>query len=124
MARVLVSLTVLFAVSLALHVIVSLMRLLKVSADKGSISGMINLGVHLAQGKFVKQALPEAAKYMKAAADHGEPNAQYNFGLMAIYGIGTLKNPDLGYRYLRQALTSGVTEAQEYFRKDGKPKPI
>jgi TPR repeat protein len=85
---------------------------------------MVNLGVHLAQGKFVRQALPEAAKYMKAAADQGQPTAQYNFGIMALYGIGALKNLDVGSRYLRQALTGGVAEAQEYFRKDGKPKPI
>jgi TPR repeat protein len=55
----------------------------------------------------------EASKWYRKAAKAGDDEAQYNLGLMYIFGEGVKKNPNAGLRWLKAAAFTGNDVAEE-----------
>ncbi len=77
------------------------------AALKGHLPAQANLGIAL----FQAGDKLEAVKWLKTAADRGEPRAQYVLGIAAYNGDGTPKNLGLAYGYLLRAQASGLAQA-------------
>lgn len=77
------------------------------AAVKGHLPAQANLGIAL----FQAGDKSEAMRWLKQAADRGEPRAQYVLGIAAYNGDGTPKNLGLAYGYLLRAQASGLTQA-------------
>ncbi len=77
------------------------------AAAKGHLPAQANLGIAL----FQAGDKLEAVKWLKQAADRGEPRAQYVLGIAAYNGDGTPKNLGLAYGYLLRAQASGLAQA-------------
>ncbi|WP_419814224.1 SPOR domain-containing protein [Glacieibacterium sp.] len=77
------------------------------AAVKGHLPAQANLGIAL----FQAGEKPEAVRWLKTAADRGEPRAQYVFGIAAYNGDGTPKNLGAAYAYLLRAKASGLAQA-------------
>ena len=77
------------------------------AATKGHLPAQANLGIAL----FQAGDKLEAVKWLKQAADRGEPRAQYVLGIAAYNGDGTPKNLALAYGYLLRAQASGMAQA-------------
>lgn len=54
----------------------------------------------------------EAANYFKKAADNGNADSMYNYGMMLLNGIGVEKNADLAAKYLIDAYKNGREDVQ------------
>lgn len=77
------------------------------AAAKGHLPAQANLGIAL----FQAGDKLEAVRWLKQAADRGEPRAQYVLGIAAYNGDGTPKNLGLAYGYLLRAQASGLAQA-------------
>ena len=77
------------------------------AAAKGHLPAQANLGIAL----FQAGDKAEAVRWLKTAADRGEPRAQYVLGIAAYNGDGTAKNLGLAYGYLLRAQASGLAQA-------------
>ncbi len=77
------------------------------AAAKGHLPAQANLGIAL----FQAGDKAEAVRWLKTAADRGEPRAQYVLGIAAYNGDGTPKNLGLAYGYLLRAQASGLAQA-------------
>ena len=77
------------------------------AAVKGHLPAQANLGIALYQAGDKL----EAVRWLKQAADRGEPRAQYVLGIMAYNGDSTPKNLGLAYGYLLRAQASSLAEA-------------
>ena len=77
------------------------------AATKGHLPATANLGIAL----FQAGDKLEAVKWLRQAADRGEPRAQYVLGIAAYNGDGTPKNLGLAYGYLLRAQASGLAQA-------------
>jgi len=77
------------------------------AALKGHLPAQANLGIAL----FQAGDKLEAVKWLKTAADRGEPRAQYVLGIAAYNGDGTPRNLGLAYGYLLRAQASGLAQA-------------
>jgi cell division septation protein DedD len=78
------------------------------AAAKGSVPGQANLGIML----FQAGEKPEALRWLKMAADRGEPRAQYVLGVATFNGDGIRRSKPLGYAYLLRASASGLAQAR------------
>ena len=78
------------------------------AAAKGSVPGQANLGIML----FQAGEKAEALRWLKMAADRGEPRAQYVLGVATFNGDGIRRSKPLGYAYLLRASASGLAQAK------------
>ncbi len=78
------------------------------AAAKGSLPGQATYGIML----FQAGNKPEALRWLKLAADRGEPRAQYVLGVATFNGDGTRRSRPLGYGYLLRAASSGLAQAK------------
>ena len=77
------------------------------AAVKGHLPAQANLGIAL----FQTGEKPEAIRWLKIAADRGEPRAQYVLGIAAFNGDGLPRSQSLGYAYLLRAQARGLPQA-------------
>ena len=77
------------------------------AALKGHLPAEANLGILL----FQAGEKPEAARWLKTAADRGEMRAQYVLGVAHWNGDGVPKSLPLAWAYLSRASAQGLTEA-------------
>src|SRR4051812_6086128 len=61
---------------------------------------------------FRKQDYSTAYSEWKADAAQGKAEAQYNLGMLYLKGLGTPKDPEEAFRWLRLAADQGQAEAQ------------
>ena len=78
------------------------------AAEKGHRPSQANLGILL----FQLQDRPEALRWLKLAADAGEPRAQYVYGVAQWNGDGIPRNLSFAYAYLARAADQGLEEAR------------
>ena len=77
------------------------------AAVKNHLPAQANLGILL----FQAGEKPEAARWLKAAADRGEMRAQYVLGVAHWNGDGAARSLAMAYAYLTRASAQGLTEA-------------
>jgi cell division septation protein DedD len=77
------------------------------AAAKEHLPAQANLGILL----FQAGEKPEAARWLKSAADRGEMRAQYVLGVAHWNGDGVPRSLSLAYAYLARASAQGLTEA-------------
>ncbi len=78
------------------------------AALKGHLPAQANLGILL----FQAGEKPEAARWLKAAADKNEMRAQYVLGVASWNGDGVPRSMTLAYGYLARAAAQGLPEAK------------
>lgn len=77
------------------------------AALKNHLPAQANLGILL----FQAGEKPEAARWLKQAADRGEMRAQYVLGVAHWNGDGVSRNLAMAYAYLTRASAQGLNEA-------------
>lgn len=83
--------------------------LLGKSAAAGHLESQVTLGLLLLQGGEQVDAL----KWMKAAAEAGEPRALLVYGTALINGDGVTQDRGRGYAYVHAAATAGLPAARK-----------
>lgn len=92
------------------------LRCYRISAIMGNVTGKYNLGWCLRHGKGCKENPKEAAKWLKEAADAGNPHAAYSYGLCCEEGSsGSVKNIREALAYYRKAAVAGHTDATKRY---------
>jgi TPR repeat protein len=79
------------------------------AANKGHIDAQTTLGLLLFQNGDQAAGL----KWLKAAAEQGEPRALLVYGTALFNGDGVTQNPVLGYAYISWAAAQGFAPAKE-----------
>lgn len=83
------------------------------SAGKGHIDAQTTLGLLLFQnGEQV-----EGLRWLKSAADRGEPRALLVYGTALVNGDGVTQDPVLGYAYVSRAAAQGLGPAKETLKQ-------
>ena len=91
------------------------------AAEKGHRPAQANLGILL----FQLQEKEEALRWLKSAADAGEPRAQYVYGVAQWNGDGVPRSLTFAYAYLARAADQGLEEARSALdRLTPKLKPV
>ena len=83
------------------------------AASGGDLVAAFNYGVCLAEGVGGERDLPEAALWLRRAAD-GVVNAQYWYGRMLCEGRGVEADLPAGRAWMQRAADSGMIEAQVF----------
>ncbi len=78
------------------------------AAEKGHRPAQANLGILL----FQLGEKPEALRWLKTAAEAGEPRAQYVYGVASWNGDGVARSLMLAYAFLARAADQGLEEAR------------
>ena len=79
------------------------------AAAKGHIDAQTTLGLLLFENGDVAAGL----KWLKAAADKGEPRALLVYGTALVNGDGVKRDPVLGYAYVSRAAAQGLAPAKQ-----------
>ena len=79
------------------------------AADKGHVDAQTTLGLLLFQNGNQAGGL----KWLKAAAEQGEPRALLVYGTALFNGDGVTQDPVLGYAYVSRAAAQGLAPAKE-----------
>jgi TPR repeat protein len=90
------------------------------AASRGHVDAQTTLGLMLFQNG--EQA--EGLKYLKAAAEQGEPRAMLVYGTALFNGDGTTQDPVLGYAYVSRAAAQGLGPATETLAQLDKILPV
>lgn len=90
-----------------------------------SAKAMFNLGLVYELGKndpvANQPSYTEAVKYYLLASSLGHDKASYNLGLIYLYGKGSVElDKDKAFKFLQQAASMGVKEAQEFVNHENK----
>lgn len=94
-------------------------RLIRQSAEHGSVKAQKYLGALYYKGDKVKQDYSEAAKYYRMAAASGLPEAQHFYGMMLAKGIGVDKNTNEAMGWIRKAADQGFEDSKRVLAKIG-----
>ena len=86
-------------------------RCYRLAAELGHAGAFFNLRALLADGKAGLDAVDEA-KVFRVSAEQGNPDAQYQFGLMYVEGRGVKRNLEEGTRWIRLAAEQDHVDAQ------------
>lgn len=78
------------------------------AAEKGHIDAQATLGLLL----FQNGNQPEGLKWLKAAAEQGEPRALLVYGTALFNGDSVTQDPILGYAYISRAAAQGLAPAK------------
>ena len=81
-------------------------------AEKGDYRAMSIIGSMYAIGQGVAVDPEKAFFWLKEAAKHNRPDAEYRLGLLYDYGIGVKKNPRKAIRWYQKAVKHGYVPAQ------------
>lgn len=65
-------------------------------------------------GAYYRADYQQALMEFQRAAEDGDPNAQYNVGLMYLKGEGTTADQTVALRWFRRAARQGQTDAQTF----------
>src|SRR5438270_58410 len=79
------------------------------AAAKGHVDAQTTLGLLL----FENGDQPGGLKWLKAAAEKGEPRALLVYGTALVNGDGVKRDPVLGYAYVSRAAAQGLAPAKE-----------
>src|SRR3954463_2672614 len=79
------------------------------AASKGHVDAQTTLGLLL----FQNGDQAEGLKWLKAAAEEGEPRALLVYGTALFNGDGVSQDPVLGYAYVSRAAAQGLAPARE-----------
>lgn len=83
------------------------------AAGQGHIDAQTTLGLLL----FQNGDQPEALKWLKKAADQGEPRALLVYGTALVNGDSVTQDPILGYAYVSRAAAQGLEPAKETLKQ-------
>ena len=90
------------------------------AANKGHVDAQATLGLLL----FQNGNQPEGLKWLKAAAEQGEPRALLVYGTALFNGDSVAQDPILGYAYLSRAAAQGLAPAKETLAQLDKLLPL
>jgi uncharacterized protein len=79
------------------------------AANQGHVDAQTTLGLLL----FQNGDQPEGLKWLKKAADQGEPRALLVYGTALVNGDSVTQDPVLGYAYVSRAVALGLEPAKE-----------
>ena len=79
------------------------------AANQGHLDAQTTLGLLL----FQNGDRAEALKWLKQAADKGEPRAQLVYGTALVNGDTVTQDPPLGYAYVSRAAAQGLAPARQ-----------
>lgn len=86
----------------------------QVKAHYGNPEAQAYLGyLHLNGAEGAEQNHPEAARWLRLAADQGHPTAQFQLALMLSEGVGVPRNPTEAAHWCRRAAALGLPPAQD-----------
>ncbi|MGE0710574.1 MAG: serine/threonine-protein kinase [Planctomycetota bacterium] len=85
--------------------------LYRMSADRGWVPSMVNLGLMLERGDGVAPAPAEAARYYRLAAERGDPLGMQNLALLLLRGTGVPRDVLQAKRWLAQSAEAGHAPA-------------
>ena len=90
------------------------------AAELGSVEAQRDLGCFYAIGEygFSRDEVLGRLWYGRAAAQ-GHADAQYNYGLMLLYGEGGIAEPEAGMEWVRRAAAQGDLGAVHYLSQTG-----
>jgi len=83
------------------------------AAGQGHVDAETTLGLLL----FQNGDQPEALKWLKKAADQGEPRALLVYGTALVNGDSVTQDPILGYAYVSRAAAQGLEPAEETLKQ-------
>ncbi|MDR1167164.1 MAG: sel1 repeat family protein [Deltaproteobacteria bacterium] len=87
------------------------------AAQAGHAPAQRLLGVTYLEGSVLPQDLPQARRWLTAAAEQNDPQAAFTLALMFAKGQGVPKRWDAAYRLLSRPGVIGLPEARELRRK-------
>jgi uncharacterized protein len=90
------------------------------AAAKGHVDAQATLGLLL----FQNGDQAEGLKWLKAAAEQGEPRALLVYGTALFNGDGVTQDPVLGYAYVSRAAAQGLAPAKETLTQLDKILPV
>src|SRR4030095_2881182 len=83
------------------------------SAEKGHVDAQTTLGLLL----FQNGDQAEGLRWLKSAAEKGEPRALLVYGTALVNGDGVTQDPVLGYAYVSRAAAQGLAPAKETLKQ-------
>ncbi len=83
------------------------------SAEKGHVDAQTTLGLLL----FQNGDQAEGLRWLKNAAEKGEPRALLVYGTALVNGDGLTQDPVLGYAYVSRAAAQGLAPAKETLKQ-------
>ncbi len=83
------------------------------SAEKGHVDAQTTLGLLL----FQNGDQAEGLRWLKGAAEKGEPRALLVYGTALVNGDGVTQDPVLGYAYVSRAAAQGLAPAKETLKQ-------
>lgn len=83
------------------------------SAEKGHVDAQTTLGLLL----FQNGDQTEGLRWLKNAAEKGEPRALLVYGTALVNGDGLTQDPVLGYAYVSRAAAQGLAPAKETLKQ-------
>src|SRR5438132_1662745 len=90
------------------------------AVQKGHVDAQATLGLLL----FQNGNQPEGLKWLKAAAEQGEPRALLVYGTALFNGDSVTQDPILGYAYVSRAAAQGLAPAKETLAQLDKLLPV
>lgn len=87
--------------------------LLAAKAEKGDVDAMVELGDIYYGAKNMDWSDATGAKWMKMAAEHGNPRAQYTIGVAYAKGLGVSIDLVEGHKWEYLAYCSGFAPAKK-----------
>ena len=90
------------------------------AANKGHVDAQATLGLLL----FQNGSQPEGLKWLKAAAEQGEPRALLVYGTALFNGDSVAQDPILGYAYISRAAAQGLAPAKDTLAQLDKLLPL
>ena len=90
------------------------------AAQKGHVDAQATLGLLL----FQNGNQPEGLKWLKAAAEQGEPRALLVYGTALFNGDSVAQDPILGYAYISRAAAQGLEPAKDTLTQLDKLMPL
>src|SRR4051794_8871850 len=83
------------------------------SAENGHVDAQTTLGLLL----FQNGDQAEGLRWLKSAAEKGEPRALLVYGTALVNGDGVTQEPALGYAYVSRAAAQGLAPAKETLKQ-------
>ena len=83
------------------------------AANKGHVDAQTTLGLLL----FQNGDQAEGLRWLKGAADKGEPRALLVYGTALVNGDGVTQDPAVGYAYVSRAAAQGLAPAKETLKQ-------
>ena len=90
------------------------------AASQGHVDAQTTLGLLL----FQNGEQPEGLKWLKQAAEQGEPRALLVYGTALVNGDGITQDPILGYAYVSRAAAQGLEPAKQTLAQLDKLMPL